>query len=262
MTRLSLASAAAPARVTQLTVFYRSTGPDRFPRRPPYFDKLTCLRSFLLAFRAVRHRASIVFLNDGPVPEDREDLMRRHGTVIALPGIGNSPSFRRCVESALALRDEAIAYFAEDDYLYLEPALERMMAVFDTVPAADYVTLYDHLDRYTRRDDARGGMSRIAVAGGQHWRTVESTCMTFGARVRRLRSDRWVLRLGTAPKQRPKDRLMWRLLQGQHLFRWKFPKRMLLGPVPSLASHMDTASLAPVVDWEAVARTAAEAAPD
>lgn len=243
--------------MSRVTFFYRSTGPDRFPRRPEYFDKLNCLRSFLLAFRHVAPRAAVVFLNDGPVPEEREGLMRRFGSVILLPGIGNSPSFRRCVASALALNDGELAYFAEDDYLYVESAFARMLDVFDTIPRADYVTLFDHKDRYTRRDDARGGYSRLFVAAGQHWRTVESTCMTFGARVRRLRSDAWVLKLGTVPRRRPKDRLMWRLLQGQHLFTWKYPKRMLLGPVPSLATHMDTAGLAPLVDWAAVSRTAA-----
>jgi hypothetical protein len=260
VSRLAVRSAVpAPA---SLVVLYRSTGPDRFPRRPAGFDKLTCLRSFLLALLPVRERARVVFLNDGPVPEDRAALMRRFGAVVELPGLGNSPSFRRALEEALALPDETVAYFAEDDYLYLEPAFTRLLAVFDTVPAADYVTLFDHRDRYTRDDDARGGLSRIVVAGGQHWRTVESTCMTFGARVRRLRADRWIVTLATTTKRRPKDRVMWRLLQGQHLFAWKFPKRVLLGPVPSLATHMDTEGLAPLVDWEQAARHAAGAVLD
>jgi hypothetical protein len=243
--------------VSGLFVIYRSTGPDRFPRRPPYFDKLLCLRSFLLSFRHVGGERRLLFLNDGPVPDDRVALMRQWGSVIELPGLGNGPSFRRAVESALAMPDDTIAYFAEDDYLYLEPALGRVMGVFAAVPAADYVTPYDHLDRYLRTDDARGGMSRVIVAAGQHWRTVDSTTMTFAVRVARLLRDAWVVRLATAPKKRPKDHLMWRLIQGQKHFFWKFPKRMLLGPVPSLATHMDTKGLAPAVDWEAAARAAA-----
>jgi len=113
-----------------LFVVYRSTGPDRFPRRPPYFDKLLCLRSFLLSFRRVGGEKRILFLNDGPVPDERVALMRRWGSVIDLPGLGNGPSFRRAVESALAMPDGTVAYLAEDDYLYLEPALERVTGVF------------------------------------------------------------------------------------------------------------------------------------
>ena len=102
----------------------------------------------------------------------------------------------------------------------------------------------------------------MVVAGGQHWRTVESTCLSFGARVARLRSDRWTVRLTTQRRGRPADRVMWRLIQGRKLFAWKFPKRMLFGPVPSLATHLDTESLAPVVNWDAVAAEAAAASLD
>lgn len=245
--------------MSELFVVYRSTGSDRFPRRPPYFDKLVCLKSFLLSFRHVKGRGRILFLNDGPVPEERVALMRRWGSVVELPGLGNAPSFRRAVASALTMPDDAIAYLAEDDYLHLEPALDRMMSVFGVIRAADYVTLYDHLDRYTRTDDVHGGRSHVILAAGQHWRTVDSTCLTFGARVGRLRRDHWIVRLATMPKKRPKDHLMWRLIQGDRAFAWKFPKRMLLGPVPSLATHLDTRSLAPLVDWAAVAQASSSA---
>lgn len=243
--------------MSQLAVFYRSTGPDRFPRRPAYFDKLTCLRSFLGSVRPVREQVAITFVNDGPVPPERTELMARWGDVVQLPGIGNGPSFRDTLRRALAQPDDAIVYFAEDDYLYVEPAFGRLLDVFREAPWVDYVTLFDHLDRYRRTDDARRGRSRILVAAGQHWRTVESTCMTFGARAHRLRADRGIVHLCTAPRRRPGDRVMWRLVQGIGPFWWKLPKRVLLGPVPSLATHCDTAGLAPVMDWAAVAAAAA-----
>ena len=76
--------------------------------------------------------------------------------------------------------------------------------------------------------------------------------MTFGARVGRLRSDAWIHRLGTVPKT-PRDRTIWRCTQGEKEFFWKFPKRTLIGPIPSLATHMDPEGLSPNVDWEAIA---------
>ncbi len=242
--------------MSRLHVFYRSTGPDRFPRRPPYFDKLLCLKSFLRSFRHVAHAAEITFVNDGPVPEDRVALMARWGNVVSLPGIGNGPSFRHCAALAAALPEDAVAYLCEDDYLHLEPALTKLVEVFDTVPEADYVTLYDHLDRYTRRDDAGGGLARIVLAAGRHWRTVDSTCLTFGVRPARIRSDQWIVRACTMKKGRPADHLMWHVIQGRKLFAWKFPKRLLLGAVPSLATHMDTRALAPTIDWDAAAAEA------
>ncbi len=242
--------------MSRLRVFYRSTGGDRFPRRPPYFDKLTCLRSFLRTFRRVAHAADVTFVNDGPVPDDRVALMQRWGEVVELGGIGNGPSFRYCAGQAAVLPDDTVAYLCEDDYLHVEAALPRLVEVFETVPEADYVSLYDHPDRYRRKDDAGGGRARVVLAAGQHWRTVDSTCLTFGVRPAKLRRDLWIVRGCTMRRGRPADHVMWRAIQGQKLFAWRFPKHLLLGPMPSLATHLDTNALAPMVDWTAVAAEA------
>lgn len=241
-----------PRTPARLHVFYRSTGGDNRKDRPPYYSKMLCLRSFLRAFAHVRDVADVTFVNDGPMPDDRLELMRAWGTVVPLPGLGNSRSYREVLALALALPGADLCYFAEDDYLYTEDAFTALLAVFDEIDAADYVTLFDHADRYNRRDDSRRGYSRVYVAGGIHWRTVESTCMTFGARVARLKSDAWIHRIGTAPKT-PRDRDIWRCTLGEKWYAWKFPKRRLLSPMPSRATHMDPGGLAPIVDWERVA---------
>ena len=140
-----------------LHIFYRSTGGDNKKDRPPYYSKMLCLRSFLRAFARVRDRASITFVNDGPMPDDRLAVMGEWGTIVSFPGLGNSPSYRETLALALALPPDSLVYFAEDDYLYTEPALEKMLAAFDELPRIDYVTLFDHLDRYLRTDDSRRG---------------------------------------------------------------------------------------------------------
>lgn len=236
---------------SRLHIFYRSTGGDNKKNRPPYYSKMLCLRSFLRAFERVRDRADITFVNDGPMPDDRLDVMKQYGKIVSFPGLGNSPSYRETLAMAIKLPGDSLVYFAEDDYLYTAAALEKLLAAFDELPKVDYVTLYDHMDRYIRTDDSRRGYSRVYIAGGLHWRTVESTCMTFGARVNRLAGDAWIHRLGTIPKT-PRDRTIWRCSQGEKGFFWKFPKRTLIGPIPSLATHMDPEGLSPNVDWEAV----------
>jgi hypothetical protein len=243
----------ANSSAQHLHIFYRSTGGDNKKNRPPYYSKMLCLRSFLRAFARVRDRASITFVNDGPMPDDRLAVMKEWGRIVSFPGLGNSPSYRETLALAVALPEEGLVYFAEDDYLYTEPALEMLLAAFDTLPEIEYVTLFDHLDRYIRTDDSRRGYSRVYLAGGMHWRTVESTCMTFGARVEALKNDAWIHKLGTVPKT-PRDRAIWRCTQGEKEFFWKFPKRTLIGPIPSLATHMDPEGLAPNIDWVAVAR--------
>lgn len=238
-----------------LYILYRSTGGDNRKNRPPYYSKMLCLQSFLRAFEHVRDRASVTFINDGPMPEDRLAIMEKWGKVVPFPGLGNSPSYRRTLAMVDELPDDSLVYFAEDDYLYTEEAFVKLLAAFDSLPEIDYVTLFDHMDRYIRNDDSRRGYSRVYVAGGLHWRTVESTCMTFGARTARLKQDAWIHRLGTVPGT-PRDRIIWRCTQGEKWFFWKFPKRTLIGPIPSLATHMDPEGLAPNVDWERVAEEA------
>ena len=238
-----------------LHVFYRSTGGDNRKDRPPYYSKMLCLRSFLQAIERVRDRVAITFVNDGPMPDDRLAIMQAWGRIVSFPGLGNSPSYRKTLELAVALPPGGLVYFAEDDYLYRADAFEKLLAAFEQLPGIDYVTLFDHNDRYIRHDDSRRGYSRVYLAGGTHWRTVESTCMTFGARVARLKADAWIHRVGTLPKT-PRDRPIWRLTQGQKWYFWKFPKRTLISPMPSMATHMDPGGLAPNVDWEAVAHAA------
>jgi hypothetical protein len=243
---------------SQLHIIYRSVGGDHRKGRPLYFSKMLCLRSMLRSISRMEDRPQITFVNDGPMPEDRLEVMGRWGEVVSLPGLGNSPSYREALKMATAV-SEPLMYMAEDDYLYTEDAFPKMMRAFEELPDVDYITLFDHLDRYRRRDDARRGYSRLLLAAGHHWRTIDSTCMTFGARVAALRSDAWIhwigttRRITTVPKDMPRDRTIWRITQGQKGFLWKFPKRTLIGPVPSLAAHMDPQAMAPNVDWEQVA---------
>lgn len=244
--------------LSRLHIIYRSTGGDNPKNRPTYYSKILCLNSLLLAVRPVSGRVRITFVNDGPMPEDRLELIRKEGEVVSLEGIGNSRSYRKALDIALDTTPETLVYFAEDDYLYTPDAFVGLLSAFDAIPEADYVTLFDHLDRYIRHDDSRRGYSRVYIAGDRHWRTVESTCMTFGARLDRLKKDVWIHRLATIPRT-PRDRLLWRLTQGEKWFAWKFPKRRLISPLPSLATHMDPDGLAPVVDWEEVAKNVQKA---
>jgi len=244
-----------------LHIIARSTGGDNPKNRPAYYTKFLCLRSLLDAATRLGDLVRFTFVNDGAIPADRLSEMERHGTIVPLPGVGNSPSYRRAMEIALHGTPEEFVYFAEDDYLYLEESFTSLVAAFDDIPSADYITLFDHRDRYTRHDDAHRGYSRIVIAAARHWRTVDSTCMTFGARTAVFRNDAWLHRLATVPNT-PRDRLLWHALQGQRWFWWKYPKRRLFGPMPSLATHMDPHGLAPIVAWEDVARRVLASVPN
>lgn len=236
---------------------YRSSGGQNRKNRPPYFDKGVSLASFLLAWSQLDDRGELLFLNDGPIPDDRLRLMAGAGTVLGESGLGNAGSYRRAVALAGGRGWDAgdLVYLCEDDYLHLPDAFRRLRDAAESIADAQYFTLYDHPDRYTRSDDADGGRSRVYAVGDRHWRTVESTCMTFAARLAALRRDAGAHRRA-ARSPIPDDRTLWRSLQGLGLFRLRFARRRLVSPVPSLATHLESEYLAPAVDWAPVAAAA------
>jgi len=98
---------------------------------------------------------------------------------VVLDGIGNKPSFLKQLEMALDGPDDEFVYFAEDDYLYRPMAVAKMLGIYHPNFMGFY-SPYDHIDRYVRGDD-RELNAGIIIADGWHWRTAESTTMTFGA---------------------------------------------------------------------------------
>lgn len=177
--------------------------------------------------------------------------------------LGNPGSFWKLYEMALeSTQDDDVVYFIEDDYMHLPGSPE---AILEGLQYFDYVTLYDHPDKYalstcainpyTKRN--RFSESTEVVLGErQVWRTSNSTTMTFAVTGKTLRedSDIWSMtktaqrdfdfdifcvltKQGTLPKSRFLKQLP---------LKWKFASkaRRYLGiPIPGLAMHLEAAYL-------------------
>lgn len=263
---------------------YRSVGTETSPNkvRANYFSKLKCLRSFLAAVKKMDDY-KIIFLNDSSIPEDRLTLMQKNGEVINLGGIGNIPSFLYSVDLASKTESD-LAYFAEDDYVYMENAFTELLYVAKTYQDVDYFTLFDSPHKYIWKTNFR---SHILLGKSCYWRTEPATCCTFGGRTKIIKKDRrlihallygavksdplWKKMLHRPLRYRlsderfhlsnlwsfmrggtiPWDNAIWQFLIGRKRYFWKFPKRTLLGPIYSLASHLD-GELPRFVDWERI----------
>jgi hypothetical protein len=237
-----------------ITAIYRTFDGDNTKPRPPYYSKLLAFQSFLLAWRKLPDRRLIVAVNSPTVPPSLAPLIEAHADEVRFVSPpGNARCYRAVLSWSAELDDDAVVYHAEDDYLYHPDAFVELAAAVERLTDVDYFTLYDHRDRYSRSDDVHVGRREyVSVAGTRHWRVVESTCMTYAARVRALKRDARLHHL-MSPRTLPHDRLLWRMTQGIGWFWWKFPKRTLMSPMPSLATHLDPPYLAPVVDWTAIA---------
>ena len=192
-----------------LHVVYRSCGGENLKARPEYYSKLLALMSFLQCFQQLEPGfAEIIFLNDGPVPRDRLQVMEKSGEVLARSNLGLRGSW----QSALALPAQRgwpgndLVWLAEDDYLYRPHALKDLITAAEVYPEADYFALYAmvgsrlpngglSVDRVPNQD--RSPEAAAKLVNGHPWCRAISTTSTFGARVKPLCEDRIMMQLAS-----------------------------------------------------------------
>lgn len=190
----------------RLHVIYRSTGSENRKRRPAYYSKLSSLRSLLRARHACPEAGELLFLNDGPIPQDRLELMTGAGTIVALGGVGGQEAFIAALRQPerSGWPDGDLVYLAEDDYLYRIEAFAALVDAARSLPEVDYFAFAGTLRGARRADfplerDLR--YPRAAAATFREgWRAGLSHTASFAARpaaVRRdLRLHRIALRAG------------------------------------------------------------------
>jgi hypothetical protein len=185
---------------------FRSYGGENLKNRPDYYSKLSCLLSFLRAAEAAG--VEPVFVNDGPIPEDRLRVMRASGEIVELPGVGMRQSYLAGLHLATDGRwpGDDVVWMSEDDYLYRPEALLRLQQVAAAVPEAEYFALYGSTPAHPAidgpvPDDGPRGWRDLApwAVDGQSWVRIRSTASTFGARVDALTEDLGVFRFCMVP---------------------------------------------------------------
>lgn len=238
-------------------IYYRASCTQKKPGvRPEFFSKLDGLKSITMAAEELSgYRFNLIFDGDADSDEVRELIAwaEDYGEIDMVDYKNNSKTFRYAYEQATLLPEDDIVYFVEDDYWHLRGSLVKLQAAFDELKA-DYVTLYDHPVRYAT--DYKFGLdlpsvkgTQIWIAGDHHWRTQESTCMTFAARVSTLREDKDIF-WRYSETDVPNDREAFRRLQGLLCYEEGSRGRILIGPMPSLSTHCHLPWLAPCVNWE------------
>jgi hypothetical protein len=182
-----------------LHLVYRSYGGENFKRRPFYYSKMLALISFVRAATGVKG-AELLFLNDGPIPDDKLAVMRRYGRVAQTgeEAKGMRASYRAALDlvTTESWTDDDVVCYVEDDYLFMAGALIALTEAVAGLPEASYFSLYGTLADY---DDP---LERIEHAvprdwkaqpdrrvGDRVWFNRASITSTFAARVGILRED-------------------------------------------------------------------------
>lgn len=250
--------------------------------RHPVFgfkDKLALVRLNLESFRESLGELKIklwVLLDNCP-PQYAELLKsifpEMAVELIPLKGEGNGRTFARQIDVLIGQTKSDLVYLAEDDYLYLPRAMECAVRFMRRHPQADFLTLNDHADHYSKY--IHRFHSEELVEDDHRWRMLTSTCLTFMARRDALAGSANVFKtfpnnsdLGlwmALTKRRVANpwSWLWSLKDGlfcsvSHALAWRYAWRQILFgkrrtlwvPAPSLATHMEIGGLAPGVNWE------------
>ena len=232
-----------------------------------------CLSSFKQSLGSLR--VKVWALLDG-CPPNYEALFRQHFNsdeliVLNLDRIGNQATFSMQLDLLSQQTEAELVYFAEDDYVYAPDALVKLVQFARANPDANFVTAYDHSGNYDL--PLHRERHRIRPFGDRHWRTSTATCLTFLANRSSLvrargtfatyarRNDDgslWMsitqkLGLFNLPVYGP-DRIMFKLWLKAWFWGWRqivFGGALRLwGPIPSLATHLESTCLAPTIDWD------------
>jgi hypothetical protein len=153
-------------------------------------------------------------------------MLTNTGIPLILTDAGNAGSFRAALEMATECEDDELIYFCEDDYLH-QHGVEKILE--EGIKRADYVSLYDHPDKYTRFYNG-GEYSKVIRTESSHWRFTASTCMTFAAKAKTLKQDKEVW-LNHTSESHPWDHKIFTDLA-------KLGRKLAV-PLPGWACHTD-----------------------
>ncbi len=226
----------------KIDIIYRGCGneltPDTTGRRPHWFNKVICYKSVWDMTVSDPGTFSMHVFYDG----ERSLLlsyiehMRVADGAIYKVNHGNYDTIQDAYAYADTLTGDWI-YFVEDDYLHAPDAARVML---EGANKFELLSLYDHLDRYTRTDDRTIGKESVALSASCHWRTAESTCHTWACS-RKM----WERIKYEAKAHGPNDRSFFYELINKGIRLWT--------PIPARSTHCMKGYMSPMVDWDEVA---------
>jgi len=263
-----------------LYTLYRISDGSNIKEKLKHADKIHCLKNYLSVFG---HKGLIVF-TDNCKEKTITDIKALNVNLIELNGLGNANSFKYILDYAIKnFNSSDYVYFLEDDYLHIEGAKETLL---EGLEIADYVTLYDHPDKYVSYKNGgdndyiidNGEESKVFLTKSSHWKITNSTTMTFAASVKTLISDykewsyykskdyeafqrisghplRFITKFQVLKNKTGKNIKVEKKIKNA----LKFFKNLIIGKnkvlivsIPGKSTHIEVKYLSPLIDWNSV----------
>ncbi len=226
----------------KLHIFYRQyniQGTDN-KNRPSWFDFEKCYDNLLLTLSDTSsnlYNLNIVY--DGKDPNWIED--KDFNKFYKIQEGEDFKSFQKTcdiVKNDNLIEDDDLIYFLENDYMHVNGWIDKVLELFQTYNGLDYVSLYDHNDKYflPMYDNLT---SKIFTSPSHHWRTTPSTCGSFITTKQKLDEDFDILST----------------MRGDHN-KWLWLNenrgRFVFTPLPGLSTHCMEGLLSPTIKWQEI----------
>jgi hypothetical protein len=236
---------------TKIHVVMRMTPDSRVPQsgassRPSWYTKETV---FCSAFLTKDENTEFTVLFDG---DSTDHWIHKYNIkeLVHINGGTDKLSLANMLHHAMYMEipDTDIVYFLEDDYLHKKGWCDilREGLSSELLPSIefDYITLYDHYDKYYFNDEYAKQpysdlKSRMFVSKSTHWRTIPSTTNTYAMKFKTFMDD---IDTHMAYKNIDNDKFLSLGKSG----------RVIASCVPGWSTHCHTEFLSPCVDWERV----------
>jgi len=204
-----------------------------FDRIKNNFDKTINrnLASLTVVTDMMRYEGDNLFMISSLLNEGESEYSIKKGT-----DQGAFLELMKIVEAA-GYDPETIIYIVENDYIHRPNWCEALVEGFEY---GDYVTLYDHPDKYSDYPDLQ---SKLFVTKSCHWRTTPSTTNTFAVKYKTLMEDmdlhKYYAEFG---------------IQGLAHDHTKFldlgkKGRTIISSIPGYSTHCNN-YLSPTIEWE------------
>lgn len=200
---------------------YLSSNPN-----PMGKDKFQIINTCLDSFKKANNGSKVVIIADG-FSELGKKIFKEF-EVIEGKG-GNIETFHQQLDEVCRLDNEEKVLLAEDDYLWLPGAIDKLERALDEL---ELVSPYDHPGHYLE-DRFKHQVKRMVLIDNQTYRECPSNTLTFATRAYVIKQN---IELIKPFKIRDHE-----LFQSLPVDMWC--------SVPSLATHLVENLLAPNIDW-------------
>jgi len=213
------------------------------------FSRERCLEN-LFATIADQKKINVTFFLDTFHPMQEAHFLCKQSLypIIEFKAGSEAASFLYMLEYVYRqkLHPETIIYFLEDDYLHRAGWPQILREAF-TLSGIDYVTLFDHRDKYffPQYADLR---SKIFCTASCHWRTTPSTTNTYAMFFKTLQKHIDIHRCFSLGRTITADHDKFCKLAEE--------EAVLISSIPGFSTHVEVDFASPCIDWEKMLYTA------